>query len=221
VEVERLLIGITGGFQPDKVARCFEGDADGLYTRMLFAWPDEPPYKELTDDAEEVDPDFENTLVRLIDLPAEEDGQLVSSCVPLSRDARESFEQFRQRVRHEKSSLDGRETECWAKSPTHVLRLAATLAYLDWALRSAGQPALIPEPNEIEEPFVPAAVRLVRDYFWPHSRAALRQIGLTDRHANGRRVLQWIRSSGKHEVSPKDVRRLALGQKLDAGALKL
>jgi hypothetical protein len=64
--------------------------------------------------------------------------------------------------------------------------------------------------------FVNAAVRLVRDYFWPHSRAALRQIGLSERHADARRALRWIRVHGKNEVSLKDIRRNALSQSLDA-----
>jgi hypothetical protein len=57
------------------------------------------------------------------------------------------------------------------------------------------------EPERIELEIVEAAIRLVRDYFWPHSRAALRQIGLNERHANTRRVLRWIKALGKHEVS--------------------
>src|SRR5215831_18157514 len=59
-------------------------------------------------------------------------------------------------------------------------------------------------------------IRLVREYFWPHARTALRQIGLTERHVNARRVLRWIRARGKTEISLQDVRRDALGQKLDA-----
>ena len=61
-----------------------------------------------------------------------------------------------------------------------------------------------------------AAIRLVREYFWPHARASLRQIGLTERHVNARRVLRWIRARGKAEISLKDVRRDALGERLDA-----
>ena len=34
--IPHLLIGMTGGFQPDKLARSFKGDADGLYTRLLY-----------------------------------------------------------------------------------------------------------------------------------------------------------------------------------------
>src|SRR5262249_34374099 len=57
---------------------------------------------------------------------------------------------------------------------------------------------------------------LVRDYFWPHARAALRQIGLSERHANARCALRWIRAHRKTEVSREDIRRDALGQWLDA-----
>jgi hypothetical protein len=87
---------------------------------------------------------------------------------------------------------------------------------LDWARRSAGKPALVAEPNAIEARFVKDAVRLVRDYFWHHARAALRQIGLSERHVNSRRVLRWIKARGLAEVSREEVRRGALGQRLDA-----
>jgi hypothetical protein len=61
-----------------------------------------------------------------------------------------------------------------------------------------------------------AAITLVRDYFWPHARACLRQIGLTERHANARRVLRWIKARRKEEVSREEIRREALGQTIDA-----
>ena len=54
------------------------------------------------------------------------------------------------------------------------------------------------------------------DYFWPHARAALRQIGLTERHAKARRVLRWLRAERKEQVSIEDVRRDALQQSLNA-----
>jgi len=216
VSVDHLLVGLVGGFQPDKLARSFYGDADGLYARMLFAWPIEPPYQALTDDIAEVEPQFENALVRLIDLSAEQDGQLLMTSVPLSREARRRFEQFRQFAHHEKQALDGREREWLPKATTHVLRLSGVLAYLDWAMRTAGQPVLAQEPNAVEARFVDAAIRLVRDYFWPHARAALRQIGLSERHANARRLLRWIIKHGKTEISREAARRDALAQSLDA-----
>jgi Protein of unknown function (DUF3987)/Primase C terminal 2 (PriCT-2) len=219
VAIDHLLVGLVGGFQPDKLARAFKGDADGLYARLCFGWPLEPDYQPLTDNIEEVEPEFENTLVRLIDLPAEEEGELIITPVLLSAAARQAFEQFRQSVHKEKSALEGREREWWSKAPPHVLRLAGTVAYLDWARRTAGQPVLVQEPNKIEKKFVDAAIRLVRDYFWPHSRAALRQIGLSERHANARRVLRWISAHNRpDELSREEIRRYALGKTLDANA---
>jgi hypothetical protein len=216
IAISHLLVGMCGGFQPDKLNRSFDGDADGMYTRMLFAWPQEAAYQKLTDGVEEVEVEFYNVLTRLIDLPAEQDGELLISPVPLSSEAREVFEQFRKHVYDERAALDGRDREWWAKTPAHVLRLSGTLAYLDWARRRAMQPALVSEPNTIDARFIVGAVRLVLEYFWPHAQAALRQVGLTERHANARRVLRWIGARGLVEVAREEMRREALSRRLDA-----
>ena len=105
-------------------------------------------------------------------------------------------------------ALAGREREWWAKAQTHVLRLAGTLSYLSWAI-DGGE-----EPKFIESDIMQAAIRLVRNYFWPHSRAALRQIGInqpTPMHG-----VSWARAHDKNEISVLDARREALGQRLDA-----
>jgi hypothetical protein len=120
--------------------------------------------------------------------------------------------------------LDGRERQWFAKSESQVLRLAGTLTYLTWAsaLGSSSSSVGIErisaglEPNEIAAGFMVDAINLVREYFWPHARAALRQIGLTDRHKHVRRALRWIKANGPEQVSLKDVRRDALGSALDA-----
>ena len=41
--VDHLLVGVVGGLQPDKLARSFKGDLDGMYARVLFAWPTSHP----------------------------------------------------------------------------------------------------------------------------------------------------------------------------------
>jgi hypothetical protein len=211
VEIDHLLIGITGGFQPDKLARSFEGDNDGMYARVMFGWPEEPGYQKLSNEVAEDEPEILHALTRIVDIPGGEEGVLAPKNIWLSPDAVESFEQFRQFVHAGKAQLYGRDREWWAKGATHVLRLAGTLSYLAWAMGNDL------EPDCIEVEFVQAAVRLWRDYFWPHSRAALRQIGLSERHANARRVLRWLRAQRKTDISLKDIRRDALAQSLDAG----
>jgi len=210
VVVDYLLVGVTGGFQPQKLARAFEGDDDGMYARFCFAWPEEPPHLPLSNEVIEIEPDIQNALTRIVNLPAGEDGVFAPRTVDLSAEAVSMFETFRTFLLQTKSDLDGREREWAAKGGTHVLRLAGTLAYLDWAMVGG------PEPQSIGEQHVEAAVRLWRDYFWPHSRAALRQIGLSENHTNARRALTWIRAKQRAEVSLQDIRQDALGRRLDA-----
>jgi Protein of unknown function (DUF3987) len=216
VDVEHLLVGITGGFQPDKLSRSLGGDADGLYARVLLSWPAEAGYRPLTDTVAEIEPEFENALTKLVELAEFEDGKLVIRNVTLGREAIAVLDDFRKLVDRKKNGLDGRERDWWVKTPAHVLRLAGTLSYMDWAMELTAAPA----PTAIDALFVTAAVRLVTDYFWPHARAALRQIGLTERHIHARKVLRWLRAERgpDDEVSLQDIRRTALGQSLDAEA---
>jgi uncharacterized protein DUF3987/bifunctional DNA primase/polymerase-like protein len=210
VVLDYLLVGVIGGLQPDKVARAFEGDEDGMYARFCFAWPEEPAHMPLSNEVGEIEPEIQNALTRIVDLPAGEDGVFAPRTVDLSPEGLSAFETFRTFLAQLKQELDGREREWAAKGATHVLRLSGTLAYLDWAMLGGA------EPQAIVEQYVVAAVRLWRDYFWPHSRAALRQIGLTESHTHDRRALCWIQNNRKPEVSLLDIRREALGRRLDA-----
>ena len=150
---------------------------------------------------------------------ASQEGGFAPRALPLSREARLVFEDYHF-VDSTKRAVEGKEQQWLAKSETHVLRLACTLTFLAWADASPGaglesiSAAL--EPNEVAARFMIDATRLVQDYFWPHARAALRQIGLTDRHHHIRRVLRWARANGGLELSLKDVRREALNGCVDA-----
>ena len=106
--------------------------------------------------------------------------------------------------------MDGREREWLAKAQAHALRLAGTLEFLGWAFTSGD------EPKQISVQSIEAATRLTLDYFWPHSRASLRQIGLSERHVNARRVLRWLAAEGRGEFSREDIRCHALGRTRDA-----
>ena len=73
INLDHLLIGMVGGFQPDKLARAFEGDDDGFYARICFAWPAEPSYRPLGNDVDEIEPELVNALTRLIRLSEPKD----------------------------------------------------------------------------------------------------------------------------------------------------
>jgi hypothetical protein len=212
IALDYLLVGLVGGLQPDKLARSFRGDDDGMYTRFLFSWPPEPRYRPLVKVGAEVEPEIINAITRLVKLESGqgEEGEFAPLARPLSEDAADRFEQFRKSWDAGKRALDGREREWWAKMPTHALRLSGTLAFLDWAF-TGGE-----EPTEIGEGYMEAAIELVRFYFWQHACACLRQVGLSDRHADERRVLRWLSASDKEVVTREEIRRDALGRRLDA-----
>ena len=98
---------------------------------MLFSWPSEPVYQKLTNHVEEIEPELYNALTRFIDLPAEQDGELLISPVSIATDAGAAFEAFREYAYKESLALDGLDREWWAKATAHVLRLSGTMAYLD------------------------------------------------------------------------------------------
>jgi hypothetical protein len=207
--IDHLLVGIVGGLQPDKIHDVFKGPADGMYARFLFAWPDKPPYRQLRDDTTEIDPMIVELLDQL-DRLRERKVAYLKSYIRLSPLARKAFERFRREQYASADALDGREREWWAKAQAHVLRLAGTLCLMRWAVDGDK------EPTAIRSKYVKAAVQLVRDYFWPHARACLRQIGLSERHVHARRVLRWIKANNKQQVRREDIRRNALSQLLDA-----
>jgi hypothetical protein len=126
VVLDYLLVGVTGGFQPDKLGRAFEGDDDGMYARFCFAWPEEPTHMPLSNEVTEIEPEIQNALTRLINLPADEDGVFAPRTVDLSAEGTATFETFRTFLAQLKPELDGREREWVAKGGTHVLRLSGT-----------------------------------------------------------------------------------------------
>ena len=87
IAVDHLLVEVVGGLQPDKLARSLNGDLDGMYARVLFAWPDDPPYRPLTNEVAEVEPEIVNALSRIIDLASGSEGNFAPRDIPLSREA--------------------------------------------------------------------------------------------------------------------------------------
>jgi hypothetical protein len=120
--------GVVGGMQPDKLARSFEGDQDGMYARVLFSWPKEPAVTKLIDGTQEIDEDLINALGRINQLAEFADDKLLRKVLPLTLDARERFEQFLQFAQGLKDGFEGREREWRAKMSAHVVRLSHTVA---------------------------------------------------------------------------------------------
>jgi hypothetical protein len=84
ISVHYLLVGVVGGLQPDKLARSFKGDLDGMYARVLFSWPAEPPYLPLSNEVAEIEPEIVNALTRIINRVDEKEDSFAPRNIPLS-----------------------------------------------------------------------------------------------------------------------------------------
>jgi hypothetical protein len=202
INIPCLLIAVVGGLQPDKLKKSFEGAADGMYGRFLFAWGNKVPYSRLQSPSDNL------LVLKILKRLSMLNGNEI---LPLSEKACEYMEGYRQFVHKETQALDGREREWLAKSPKNVARLAGTLALIDWAASDKDK-----TPKQIFWQYVAAAVELMQKYFFPHARAALRQIGLTPRHMNARKVLVWLHAKKLAEITREDIRRDCLQQALDS-----
>ena len=175
----------------------------------FFAWPIDPPYRPLTNEVAEVEPEIVKVCrAFLTSHPGAKrtSRRAISPC---------RVKPWRLSNGSDNSSISvktrwmGASGEWWAKSLARVLPMAGTLCYLAWAMADG------PEPERIEQEYVQAAIRLVRDYFWPHSRAALAQVEPNERHATRPRAVVEYGLHEKTEVSLKNIRPVPLSQSLN------
>src|SRR5262249_36342540 len=106
LSVDHLLIGVVGGVQPQQLVASFKGDHDGKYARVLSAWPDEPGWLGLNNDATEIDADIYNIISRTLTLAelTQEEERLVPRSIGLNPEAAEEFAQFAQFAHQEKNA---------------------------------------------------------------------------------------------------------------------
>ena len=113
--VKYLLVGVVGGFQPDKMVNSFKGRKGGMYARLLFSWPDEAPYQPLA--LKKVEPLIVKVFGRIAHLGGDDPENFSPRDIPLTVDAVDELEVFRKRVADDKEKLEGREREWWVKAP--------------------------------------------------------------------------------------------------------
>ena len=70
--------------------------------------------------------------------------------------------------------------------------------------------------GDIDQGAMERAIALWRDYFRLHAKVFFDRVAPGDLEARARRVVRWLKASGRSEVSREDIRRTALGQTVNA-----
>jgi len=89
--VDHLLVGITGGLQPDVLSSAFDGDHNGMLCLLLFRLAEGAEYRPYLTKSPRSSRQS-STHDGLIDLPSE--GEFAHRTIPFSWDARKRFEEF-------------------------------------------------------------------------------------------------------------------------------
>ena len=203
IRLDRPAVSILGAIAPQALAAAMARGDGGVMARFLFASAQRPPLQPLDDT---VGPDARQALARLRDMPD------IRRDVPLDRDARAAFDDFRRVHDSDVDALDGLAAAWWAKGPGTVLRLAGVLTFLAWAAR----PNDATEPAQVPAGALRAAAALWRDYLWPHADALFRRAGNSERQRHAGRVLRWLAAQRLRDVSREQIRREALAQAVNA-----
>lgn len=167
-------MSIVGGIQPDKLDAITDGSDDGFAGRFLFVWPERPPFARVGN-APGIGPLLQVTRrLRELRHNVDTDGNPSSVGIPLSADAIELIEAYRQELHRMTSDEGGLIGTSLGKMPGRAMRLALTFELLAWATREDNAV----EPTEISADTMASAIAFLDDYAVPMLRRAIGEAGL-------------------------------------------
>lgn len=187
VHIPHLGLSVVGGIQPDKVRRIIaDKDDDGFVSRFLFVYP--KPLPPQTPKSEVDNTGIMKAAQKLYDLrPSETD--LKPTPIGLADDAVTVFEQYRQKTHIQEEQADESSFLYTAigKNNGRVLRIAAILQYMDWAVSDSEKP-----PTVISVASLQSAIDLMEDYFMPMMKRSLNTAMLSQDMRNATKIARHI-----------------------------
>lgn len=194
--VERALVSILGGIQPDRLKGIFDSPDDGLLARFVYVWPLPAPLQRAT--GLDLSQDIENVFRRLDALKASDPLFLF-----FSPEAADVFFRFRQRTRDRIETLEGIMAGWVGKADGLVARLSGLLCLLDWASEDGSSAP----PNRVEAKWVENAISLWEQYLYPMTERTLGEAALPIEERLARQVLAKARAIGAHSVKLREIYR--------------
>ena len=137
-------VSIIGSIQPAKLGDCLlSASDDGLAARLLFVWPERPPFSRPTATAD-VNA-FEEAARRIdcIEWGRDEEGKRTDVGVPLSPEAMDVFDDCQRFYRDQEADAAGLLKSFIGKLSGLTLRLAIASEYARWAYEGGSEPEVI------------------------------------------------------------------------------
>ncbi len=191
IEIERLAVSVYGGTQPERLFELSAGPDDGLFSRILWLWPDPVPFR-----LGEATPDVAwaiEALDRLRELDLAPGNPPKPIFMPLTPDAQRLMEEFGKEMEARLDQAGGLLRSAFGKARGSALRLSLVLEWL-WCCAKAGMSL---PPDSISKEAFAAAATLVGEYFMPMAERVFGDAGATDVERNAATLARWISRNGR------------------------
>jgi hypothetical protein len=199
IEIERLVVAVYGGTQPERLFELSSGPDDGLFSRILWLWPN-----PVTFERGAATPNVKwaiEALDRLRELDLSPGNPPMPILTPLAPGAQQLMIEFGKEMEARLQDAGGLLRSAFGKARGAALRLSLVLEWL-WCCAKADMS--LPPDAISEEAFI-AAATLVGEYFIPMAERVFGDAGATDVERNAATLARWIDKEHPDEVH---VRRL-------------
>ena len=201
IEIERLAVAVYGGTQPDRLSELTAGPDDGLFSRVLWMWPDPTPFRRSAA-TPNVDMAIE-ALDRLRELDLAPGNPPSPILTPLAADARRLMDEFGVEMEARLNQTGGLLRSAFGKARGAALRLSLVL---EWLWCCAKTDMTLP-PDRISEAAFAAAAALVESYFMPMAERVFGDAGASDVERSAATLARWIFKEKPSEVHVRTLLR--------------
>jgi hypothetical protein len=203
IEIERLAVAVYGGTQPERLSELATGPDDGLFSRILWMWPNPVPFRRGAA-TPNVDWAIE-TLDRLRELDLAPGNPPNPIFIPLAADAQRLIEEFGSEMEARLDQAGGLLRSAFGKARGAALRLSLVLEWL-WCCAKADMSL---PPDSISKEAFAAAATLVSEYYMPMAERVFGDAGATDVERDDVIPARWIAQAAaivravRHRRHPK------------------
>jgi hypothetical protein len=201
IRIPRLAVALYGGTQPERLSALATGPDDGMFSRILWLWPDAIQFR-LGEEAPGVDWAIEK-LDRLRELDFAPGNPPNPVFMPLAPDARRLMVKFAREMEVRLKSSGGLLRSAYGKARGASLRLSLVL---EWLWFCAKTDLSLPPDTISAEAFVAATI-LVGEYFMPMAERVFGDAGASDEERGAATLSRWVFKERPDEVHVRHLLR--------------
>jgi hypothetical protein len=201
IEITYLVVAVYGSTQPERLFELSTGPDDGLFSRVLWLWPEPVPFRQ---GAAVPNADWAfDALDRLRELDLAPGDPPSPVFMPLTLTARRLMVDFGQEMEARLQEAGGLLRSAFGKARGAALRLSLVL---EWLWFCAKTDMSLP-PDHISEEAFAAAATLVGEYFMPMAERVFGDADASEVERSAATLARWIFKERPDEVYVRSLLR--------------